>query len=184
MTATRHRWPSATDARTRRRPLWVHYPDDTELFALDDQFLLGSDLLGTARAPRASDSAFRLNTRVLSQARHRVRRDFHKGRTAWQRGTAALCTFRAHRRMQPWYDAEDFTAYDAPSTAVISTPLEKIAVLQRGGVGRCMDDAECSPRPWCSGSVVARKERARRSSALMVRDPYTLWVALDSKVRR
>lgn len=44
------------------------------------------------------------------------------------------------------------------------SPLGKIPVLQRGG------------------SIVPRKERARRSSSLMVRDPYTLVVALDHLV--
>jgi hypothetical protein len=30
---------------TITRPLWVQYPKDTETFELEDQFLLGSDLL-------------------------------------------------------------------------------------------------------------------------------------------
>ena len=36
------------------RPMWMHYPTDAATFAMDDQFLVGSDLLVKARslAPR------------------------------------------------------------------------------------------------------------------------------------
>jgi len=64
-------------------------------------------------------------------------------------------------RTQRWYDVNDFTEYKGGNTETILTPLEKIPVFQRGG------------------SIIPRKERARRSSALMVNDPYTLVIAVD-----
>lgn len=48
--------------------------------------------------------------------------------------------------------------------AKIATPLDKMPVLIRGG------------------SVIVRRERVRRSSALMRFDPYTLLITLDAKV--
>jgi alpha 1,3-glucosidase len=64
---------------------------------------------------------------------------------------------------EPWYDVRSFVALggERPASVVVKSPLDKIPVFQRGG------------------SIVPRRERARRSSALMVRDPYTLVVALD-----
>ena len=47
--------------------------------------------------------------------------------------------------------------------AVVSTPLSKIPVFLRGG------------------SIVPKRERVRRSSELMKKDPFTLWVALDKQ---
>jgi alpha 1,3-glucosidase len=46
----------------------------------------------------------------------------------------------------------------------METPLERVPVYLRGG------------------SILPRKDRLRRSSNLTTRDPYTLIVALDSKV--
>jgi alpha 1,3-glucosidase len=63
---------------------------------------------------------------------------------------------------QLWYDTETYQVYTAGQKATISTPLERIAVLQRGG------------------TIVPRKNRLRRSSTQMFNDPYTLNIALDS----
>uniref|UniRef100_A0A6A7FRA2 Glucosidase II subunit alpha n=2 Tax=Hirondellea gigas TaxID=1518452 RepID=A0A6A7FRA2_9CRUS len=61
-----------------------------------------------------------------------------------------------------WYDTHDNSVYQGPDTQTVPAPPEKIPVYQRGG------------------SIVARKERVRRSSALMRDDPYTLIVALGT----
>ncbi len=71
----------------------------------------------------------------------------------------------------PWYELH--TGVPSPlgsSTSTgggrtlsgVATPLSHIPVYQRGG------------------SIIPKKERARRSSALMVNDPYTLLIALDA----
>ncbi|RMX38788.1 hypothetical protein pdam_00017684 [Pocillopora damicornis] len=60
-----------------------------------------------------------------------------------------------------WYDLHDFKIYRGESTIYVSTPLEKIPVFQRGG------------------SIIATKQRIRRCSALMHKDPYTLTMALN-----
>jgi alpha 1,3-glucosidase len=62
---------------------------------------------------------------------------------------------------QIWYDI--FTAQQITASGTVNVPIseERIPVYQRGG------------------TVVPKKERIRRSSALMANDPYTLIVALD-----
>ena len=62
-----------------------------------------------------------------------------------------------------WYDTHDNSVFSGPSTETISAPPEKIPVYQRGG------------------TIVPRKERVRRSSALMRQDPYTLVVAVGKE---
>ena len=63
---------------------------------------------------------------------------------------------------EPWYDIENWIAYASGQTVSIPAPLQKIPVFQRGG------------------SIIARKERFRRSSKLMEHDPYTLVIALNN----
>jgi len=63
---------------------------------------------------------------------------------------------------QPWYDADTAQRYLGTSTITVPTPLSKIPVFIRGG------------------TVIPKKERARRSSALMANDPYTLIFALGA----
>lgn len=68
-----------------------------------------------------------------------------------------------------WYDAETYakvvTATTAGTRKTIDAPLGKIPVFQKGG------------------SIVPRQMRPRRSSALMVHDPYTLVVTVDTDKR-
>jgi len=66
---------------------------------------------------------------------------------------------------EPWYDVDTFAGYspNGGKTLTMDTPIEKMPVFQRGG------------------SIIPRQLRVRRSSSLMVKDPYTLFVALDSK---
>eukprot|EP00004_Rigifila_ramosa_P020002 TRINITY_DN5164_c0_g1_i2.p1 TRINITY_DN5164_c0_g1~~TRINITY_DN5164_c0_g1_i2.p1 ORF type:complete len:389 (-),score=54.78 TRINITY_DN5164_c0_g1_i2:67-1233(-) len=65
---------------------------------------------------------------------------------------------------QGWYDYLSRKFY-APSSSPVSVPVlaDSIPVFQRGG------------------TIIARRDRARRSSALMVNDPYTLVVALENQ---
>ncbi|BES89296.1 neutral alpha-glucosidase AB [Nesidiocoris tenuis] len=61
-----------------------------------------------------------------------------------------------------WYDIDTYQVY-RHGTATVQAGLSKIPVFYRGG------------------SIVPRKLRVRRSSPLMLNDPYTLYVVLDSK---
>lgn len=63
---------------------------------------------------------------------------------------------------QVWYDYSSSQRHVGPVTISALTPLDKIPVFVRGG------------------TVIPRKDRPRRSSSLMVNDPYTLLVALNS----
>lgn len=60
-----------------------------------------------------------------------------------------------------WYDVDTYQAHVAAGWTNQPVTISKIPVYQRGG------------------SIIPRKERVRRSSALMADDPYTLIVALD-----
>lgn len=107
------------------RPLWMEYPTEKITFDMDDQWLIGSDLLvkPVTAAGATTASVY-----------------FPKG---------------------VWYDIDTYAAFAGPATKKVEAPLEKIPVYQRGG------------------SIVPRKMRLRRSSALMAGDPYTMVVALD-----
>lgn len=62
-----------------------------------------------------------------------------------------------------WYDLDTDKSYPGGQTVNVLTPLTTIPIFQRGG------------------SIIPKKERARRSSHLMRRDPFTLVIALDAK---
>ncbi|XP_075723709.1 glucosidase 2 subunit alpha isoform X10 [Rhipicephalus microplus] len=62
-----------------------------------------------------------------------------------------------------WYDVETWEKFDGLSTVSIPVTLSKIPVFQRGG------------------TIVPKKERMRRCSALTKDDPYTLQVALPKE---
>ncbi|XP_042296169.1 neutral alpha-glucosidase AB isoform X2 [Sceloporus undulatus] len=59
-----------------------------------------------------------------------------------------------------WYDVHTHQKLHAPQTLYLAVTMSSIPVYQRGG------------------TIVARKERVRRSSDCMHSDPYTLYVAL------
>ena len=64
-----------------------------------------------------------------------------------------------------WFDVETYEMKLGGGTIYADAPLEKIPVFQRGG------------------SIIPKRERARRSSTQMKWDPYTLVVALDIQGR-
>jgi alpha 1,3-glucosidase len=67
---------------------------------------------------------------------------------------------------EPYYDyGAEHTLHQGKGMVTIAAPLWKIPMLHRGG------------------HIYARKDRIRRSSTLMKYDPYTLVVAVSSKVR-
>lgn len=109
------------------RPLWVEYPEDTNTFAMEDQWMVGSDVLVkpvTSAGARSVDVYFP--------------------------GT------------EKWYDVESWDARQGPGTSNVDAPLDKIPVFQR------------------AGSIVPRRMRLRRCTDLMVHDPFTLNIVVDS----
>lgn len=62
-----------------------------------------------------------------------------------------------------WYEIETFRVYESPGYQTIPVAIEKIPIFQRGG------------------TIVPKKERARRASSLMTKDPYTFIVTLDKQ---
>ncbi|EFA77026.1 alpha-glucosidase II [Heterostelium album PN500] len=111
------------------RPLWVEFPSDANLFAVESEYMIGSALLVHP---------------VVEQGQKQVK--------VILPGDAAK---------QQWFDIDTNKMYK-PGQYDVDTPLQKIPVYQRGG------------------SIVAKKERLRRSSYQMRDDPYTLKVALNT----
>lgn len=113
----------------------MQYPKTESLFAVDDQYLIGSDLLvKPVTAPGVVQTSVKFPTDDV------------------------------------WYDAESLVevsrrgAFESSASfkqVTVPSDIDTIPVFQRGG------------------SVIARKLRVRRSSHLMINDPYTIYVALD-----
>ena len=118
------------------RTMWMQYPKIPGLYSVDDQYLIGSDLLVkpvTSAGATSSEIQFPLSD----------------------------C----------WYDVDTMqrmklTGSGNMSEAVtVLSDIDKIPVYQRGG------------------SIIPRKLRLRRSSRLMMNDPYTLYAALDKDLK-
>ena len=116
----------------------MNYPQIPELYAVDDQYLIGSDLLVkpvTSAGATTSEIQFPL----------------------------ADC----------WYDVDTMQrmklvksgSKNASVAVTVDSDIDKIPVYQRGG------------------SIIVRKLRLRRSSHLMINDPYTLYIALGNDLR-
>jgi mannosyl-oligosaccharide alpha-1,3-glucosidase len=75
--------------------------------------------------------------------------------------TSTSVYFPGVANVQRWYDTTTRKEYKGGVTETISAPIDFIPVFQRGG------------------TIVPKQMRVRRSSKLMVNDPYTLVVALD-----
>uniref|UniRef100_A0A7S2PTL2 Glucosidase II subunit alpha n=2 Tax=Leptocylindrus danicus TaxID=163516 RepID=A0A7S2PTL2_9STRA len=115
------------------RTMWMEYPKEEALFGLDNQWMIGSDLLV-------------------------------KPVTTQTGGKTTLLDVRFPRSSKLWYDVDTLQVASPEgedNVEWVTCPMDKIPVYQRGG------------------SIIARKLRLRRSTELMVNDPYTLYIALD-----
>ena len=114
----------------------MQYSQVPELYSVDDQYLIGSDLL-----VKPVTSAGATTSQVLFPL--------------------ADC----------WYDVDtmqrmELAGASGGSVAItVESGIDKIPVYQRGG------------------SIIPRKLRLRRSSYLMINDPYTLYVALNNEMK-
>lgn len=118
------------------RPLLAHYPQDPESFAVDDEYLLGNQLLV---------------------------------RPVLQQGATSVDVYFPRKEINGngdvWYDVDDYQRIDTVGSVSIPVDAYKIPVFQLGG------------------SIIPKKERIRRSSPLMINDPYTFIVCLDRQQR-
>ena len=114
----------------------MQYPNMAQLYSVDNQYLIGSDLLVkpvTSPGATTSEVLFPLS--------------------------------------DIWYDVDtmqrmQLTGHSNTAVAkVVESGIDKIPVYQRGG------------------SIIPRKLRLRRSSWLMLNDPYTLYVALGESLK-
>ena len=84
-----------------------------------------------------------------------------------------------------WYALfEGHKRYDGGMDVTVQAPLESIPVFLRGGnllTSRFILGVQGLPFLKIGGSVVPKRERARRSTSAMVNDPITLYVFLDSE---
>mmetsp|Transcript_13615 Transcript_13615/g.29620 ORF Transcript_13615/g.29620 Transcript_13615/m.29620 type:complete len:1155 (-) Transcript_13615:134-3598(-) len=129
-------WQAGTTGMPVMRTMWMQYPKIPELYSVDDQYLIGSDLLikpVTSAGATTSEIQFPLSD----------------------------C----------WYDVDTMQRMklngngNTSAAITVDSDIDKIPVYQRGG------------------SIIARKLRLRRSSHLMMNDPYTLYVALGNDLK-
>lgn len=112
------------------RAMFMEFPSDLGTFAMEDQFLIGANVLVKPIGKAGIDRT-----------------------TVYLPGQQGWFDFDTGARVTP----------GSNNVADVSAPIDKLPVFQRGG------------------SVVPKRERARRSSSLMARDPFTLVVAADDK---
>ncbi|XP_065342751.1 neutral alpha-glucosidase AB [Cloeon dipterum] len=110
------------------RPIWYNYPKDKSAFTIEDEFMLGKELLV-----------------------HPVTKSGLTEVSVYFPGEKDL-----------WYDIDELELFSGHGTKTVQTPKEKIPVYQRGG------------------TIIPKKMRIRRSSALAKDDPYTLQIALNA----
>lgn len=112
--------------------MWMQYPELEELYGIDDQFFIGSDIL----------------VKPITEA-------------------GATSTDVKFPTKYDWYDVDTMMSMpvsrnnDSFESLSVDSGIDKIPVYQRGG------------------SIIARKLRLRRSTQMMINDPYTLYIALD-----
>jgi alpha 1,3-glucosidase len=146
--------------------LFYEFPEDERTFAVDDTFMLGSAIL-----VKPISVASQLDTTVMLPGTE-VRSVWILCFSCYLSDSLSVLSSFSHvcsvcaEQKTTWFE------YDAPHNAhtgggqvTVSTPLSHQPVFLRGG------------------SVVVRRDRPRRSSASMEKDPFTIVVALDQTVR-
>ncbi|DBA94742.1 TPA: hypothetical protein ACH3X1_002291 [Trebouxia sp. C0004] len=129
-------WETHTQGTPIMRPLWYEFPELTETYSLDQQFMFGPAMLvAPVMEPGSS------NVEVFLPASER-----------W---------FDAHTGVEV-SKSSGWLSSSNKSTHQVNVDMESIPVFLRGG------------------HIIPRKERARRSTAQTAKDPFTLWVALNS----
>lgn len=118
--------------------MWMEFPELEQLYGVDDQYLIGSDIL-----VKPITDAGATQTTVQFPTKY----------TWYDVDTMAKVPLAASSE----------TKNDAVETITVESDIDKIPVYQRGG------------------SIIARKLRLRRSSEMMKKDPYTLYIALDNE---
>lgn len=125
-------WLAETTGMPVMRMLWMEFPKTQALFAVDDQFMVGSSML----------------VKPVTEAS----------------ATTVEVLFPTD---DLWYNAESMVLESSTIQAAqalkkeVPADINTIPVYQRGG------------------SIIPRKLRLRRSTMMMKKDPYTLFVALD-----
>ena len=135
------------------RPVWMEFPTDTNMFAEQDSFMLGTALLiHPISQPGQTVATIRLPTDAQNTQR-------------WYR-------YHSHAA-----DATVAASTSSSSSSVASTS----APLKGGETIECDSPIDIGiPVFQRGGSVIAESWRSRRSSAAMARDPLTLMIALDA----
>lgn len=144
------------------RPLWYDFPDQPGLYAAEDAFMLGPAMLVrpvTAAGAASADVTLPGGGRGAGG-----------GKSAAAKTASTL-----------WYCARTGAeASTLPGARYVSTPATPSASdPSQPRTLRVPVDMESIPAFYRSGSVVARRERPRRSTGAARRDPLTLVVALD-----
>ncbi|KAF2884464.1 hypothetical protein ILUMI_21712 [Ignelater luminosus] len=112
------------------RPLLYHYPKEEATFTIDNELLLGADILA---APVV------------------------------KRGALMVSVYLPGGESEVWYNIDDnYKALRGVGHQIFNVNLDSVPVFYRGG------------------SIIARKDTPRLTSAATVSDPYTLFICLNT----
>jgi alpha 1,3-glucosidase len=165
------------------RPLWFDFPEQAGLFAAEDAFMLGPGVL-----VRPVTSAGAASVDVTMPGWGGVGGGGGGGGKGggssglFGGGVGGKATAAASTAAQ-WYCARTGAeASSLPGARYVSTPTTPSTTdPQKPRTLRLPVDMESIPAFYRAGSIVARRERARRSTAAAARDPLTLVVAVDAR---
>ena len=132
------------------RPLWAEFPSDAASLKIDTQLMLGPSLLVCP---------------VLTQG-----------------ATSVACYLPGSAGTDVWYHSLSGESFTGGSTLDVAAPLVVRSVTSPDDDGAVSLDAPQAGAPsfYRGGSVLFRRERARRSSAAQRRDPYTIVACLGT----
>lgn len=134
------------------RPLWMEFPDDEETYSNDEAFMVGNSLLvqGIYTAVRPlSDFFSQIHFCFILSL---ITTNFNN--EIWHQQTKQVSVYLPGE--QSWYDLRTGTAYKGGKSYNLEVSDDSIPSFQR------------------AGTIVPRKDRFRRSSRQMEKDPYTL----------
>jgi mannosyl-oligosaccharide alpha-1,3-glucosidase len=159
------------------RPLWFDFPDQTPLYAAEDGFMLGPAMLVRPVVAAGAASADVTLPGGGSGGGFGGNGGYGKGGN----GNGGNANGAPTPPTTTWYCARTGAeASTLPGARYVSTPATpSTSEPSQPRTLRLPVDMESIPVFIRGGSVVARRERPRRSTGAARRDPFTLVVAVD-----
>lgn len=130
------------------RPLFYHYPEDDKVFSIDDQLLVGNNILV---------------------------------RAIYEPGVKEVNVYFPGGEDQVWYSINSNAFYKGTGSQTIKVDDYSVSFILLFYINKFIVNVDLFKIPiyYRGGSIIARKDMERRSSAEMVDDCYTIYINLD-----